>query len=118
MAKKKVTKSKQPTFEESLAQLEEIVANLEGGKLELAESLEQYENGVKHLKVCYGLLTEAERRIELVSEVDASGRAQTQPFEDAGDESLDKKSAARSRRRSSKSNQSASREVDDGSSLF
>ena len=102
MAKKKVAKTKKPTFEESLAQLEEIVANLEGGKLGLADSLQQYEQGVKHLNACYGQLTEAERKIELVNDVDPSGKARTQPFEDQEGESLEEKSSARSRRRSVK----------------
>ncbi|NOY40312.1 MAG: exodeoxyribonuclease VII small subunit [Planctomycetes bacterium] len=118
MAKKKVAKPKPPAFEDSLAQLEEIVANLEGGKLGLADSLEQYEHGVKHLNACYGLLTEAERRIELVSDIDPTGQARTKPFDDTEGESLEEKSSARSRRRSVKGGRSASREVDDTSSLF
>jgi len=119
MAKKKVAKkSKAPSFEESLVQLEEIVASLEGGQLGLADSLEQYEHGVKHLNACYGQLTEAERRIELVSDVDPTGQARTTPFDDGGDETLEEKSSSRSRRRSVKGGRSASREVDEGSSLF
>lgn len=80
MAKKKVAKSKKPTFEQSLAELESIVAKLEGGQLGLADSLEEYEQGVKHLKSCYNQLTAAERRIELVSKVDASGTPRQSPL--------------------------------------
>ncbi len=119
MAKKKSAKSKQPTFEESLAKLESIVAKLEGGQLGLAESLEEYESGVKHLKSCYQQLSAAERRIELVSKVDADGEPQTEPFDDESSVSLDEKGAARSRRRSApKAKRRASSDVDDGSSLF
>ena len=119
MAKKKKTaKSKQPKFEESLQELETIVAKLEGGKLGLAESLEQYEHGVQHLKACYHLLTEAERRIELVSDLDASGRPRAKPFADFTGESLEAKTSARSNRRSVKKSRKRSGDVDDESSLF
>ena len=123
MAKKKVAKSKQPSFEQSLAELESIVAKLEGGKLGLDESLQQYEQGVKHLKSCYGLLTAAERRIELVSGMDEEGRPRTEPFEDGDDATLEQKGASRSRRRSAAQKgagrgRKSSSDVDDGSSLF
>ncbi len=101
MAKKKTTRTKETSFERSLQELEAIVGKLEDGKLGLAESLEQYEQGVRHLKACYQLLSEAEQRIALVSGLDASD-----------DESLVAKGSARSRRRTAKG------EVDDGSSLF
>jgi len=118
MAKKKTTKTKETNFEESLEELEAIVAKLEGGKLGLAESLEHYEHGVHHLKACYHQLNEAERRIELVTDLDASGRARTKPFEEPGEESLDEKISARSRRRSVKKDRKGNSDVDDGSSLF
>ena len=121
---KKSVKSKRPTFEQSLAELETIVAKLEGGQLGLAESLEEYELGVKHLKSCYQQLTAAERRIELVSQVDDAGKPQTEPFDDESSASLDEKGAARSRRPSSrkssatKTKRRTSSEVDDNTSLF
>ncbi len=123
MAKKKKVETKQPSFEQGLAELEAVVAKLEGGQLDLDASLEQYEQGVRHLKSCYRLLNEAERRIELVAGVDAQGRATTTPFEDVEDESLTEKSASRSRRRSateksSRQPRKSDSDVDDGSSLF
>ncbi len=118
MAKKKAAKTTETNFEQSLEELETIVAKLEGGKLGLAESLDHYEHGVQHLKACYHQLNEAERRIELVSDLDASGRPQTQPFEESGDESLVEKSSARSSRRSVKKSSKTSSDVDDSSSLF
>ena len=118
MAKKKVAADEQAlTFEESLAQLEQIVAKLEGGKLGLSESLGAYEQGVQRLNACYKMLEHAERRIELVQSVDTSGRARTAPLEDAEDEDLAEKSASRSRRRSAGSNSSRD-PADDGASLF
>ncbi len=120
MAKKKAV-AKTPTFEQSLEQLEEIVAKLEGGDLPLSESLEQYEQGTQHLKACHKMLSQAERRIELVAGVDASGQPRTEPFCDADDvenESLTTKGASRSRRRSTKTRSKPQDEVDDSSSLF
>ena len=45
-----------PSFEQALASLEQIVHDLEEGRLGLAESLARYEEGVKLLKQCHGLL--------------------------------------------------------------
>lgn len=123
MAKKKIAKNKsksdQPPFEESLAELEGIVAKLEGGQLGLAESLEEYEQGVKHLKSCYQQLSSAEQRIELVSRVDASGQPETEAFDAESSASLDEKGGARTRRRSApKAKRRPSSEVDDTTSLF
>ena len=123
MAKKKIAKSKQPTFEQSLDELETIVARLEGGQLGLAESLREYEHGVKHLKSCYDQLSTAERRIELVSRVDAAGNPKIDAFDDEDSASLDEKGATRSRRRNAKAGAPTAKrrsnsEVDDDSSLF
>ena len=73
---------RKPSFEESLEQLEAIVRRLEDGQLPLAESRDQYEQGVRHLKACYTLLEKAERRIELLSGTDDQGRPVTEPFDD------------------------------------
>jgi exodeoxyribonuclease VII small subunit len=88
-----------PTFEEALQQLETIVHALEEGRLGLGESLAHYENGVKLLKRCHGLLERAERRIELLSGVDAEGRGMTETLDDRS-LSLDEKAQSRGRRRS------------------
>jgi exodeoxyribonuclease VII small subunit len=110
-----------PTFEQALARLEKIVQRLEGGQLTLSESLAQYEHGVKCLQYCYRQLERAERKIELLSGVDAEGRVKSQPF-DESEMSLEEKQAARSRRRSGNAAPSESEardaEIDDGRSLF
>jgi exodeoxyribonuclease VII small subunit len=72
----------QPSFEQSLTRLEEIVHALEEGEIGLSESLERYEEGVKLLRQSYELLQKAERRIELLSGVDADGNPITEPFDD------------------------------------
>ena len=72
--------SETPSFEAALASLEAIVHDLEDGDLGLAEALARYEQGIKHLRHCYDLLEQAERKIELLTGIDAEGRAKTAPF--------------------------------------
>jgi exodeoxyribonuclease VII small subunit len=69
----------EPTFEGSLKRLEEIVAELEGNKLALEQSLEIFEEGVKLVRLCAGRLDEAERRIELLL-ADKDGQLHVEPF--------------------------------------
>lgn len=54
------------TFEQSLAELEQIVGKLENGDLPLEESLELFEKGIKLSRECRERLTHAERRIEIL----------------------------------------------------
>ena len=90
----------QPTFEQALKRLEEIVHSLEEGDVGLNEALERYEEGVKLLRQSYDLLQRAERRIELLSGFDAEGNPITQPFDDTATFDKDEPSKHRSRRRS------------------
>ena len=104
MAKKKQAKKKSTSeplsFESSLAALEALVAKLESGELGLAVSLEHYEEAVKHLNACHQMLEQAERRIELLTGVDASGQPLTTAFEEGEAESLADKAERRGGRRS------------------
>lgn len=86
------------TFEESLAEVERIVRELESGQLKLGDSLRAYERGVRELRVCHEHLERVERRIELLVGFDDQGRPVTEPFE-ADSLTLEEKQAARSRRR-------------------
>ena len=83
-----------------MAELEKIVRALEDGQLALAESLEQYETGVRLLKQCYGLLDKAQRRIEQLVGVDAAGKPIVEPFDDSATAEADSPGETRSRRRS------------------
>jgi len=83
MPKKEAAESTEsPTFEQSLERLEAIVRRLEEGELGLDEALKQYEEGVGLLRRSYELLKQAERRIELLSGVDAEGNPIAEPFDD------------------------------------
>jgi exodeoxyribonuclease VII small subunit len=126
MAKKKPTEadSDAPSFEDSLAELESIVSELESGKLGLSDALARYEEGVKHLKSCHHLLGRVERKIEILSGMDAEGNAITEPFEEREHASLEEKAAARGRRRTSDSSAPAGKrkltdvDIDDVNRLF
>jgi exodeoxyribonuclease VII small subunit len=72
----------QPTFEESLCRLQELVDQLEDGKLTLAQSLAAYEEGIKHLQVCHAALTETERKIEVLSGFNSAGEPIKKAFDD------------------------------------
>ncbi len=126
MAKKKSTDREDDpaSFEESLDELEKVVVELESGKLGLSDALARYEHGVKHLKSCQKLLQRAERRIEILSGVDADGNPITQPYDDTESESLEEKAAGRGQRRTSSTRASGGKggpvasEIDDDGRLF
>jgi exodeoxyribonuclease VII small subunit len=69
------------SFEESLADLEEIVAKLESGDLPLEESLQLFEEGVRLSRTCRERVTQAERRIEVLMR-DNNGDLTTRDLED------------------------------------
>jgi exodeoxyribonuclease VII small subunit len=71
----------EPSFEDSLIELENVVHDLEDGRLGLTESLGRYEEGVKHLKRCYQLLEQAEQKIGLLTGVNDDGSACSEPFD-------------------------------------
>ena len=126
MAKKKPTARDEcaASFEESLEELEKIVAELESGKLGLSDALARYEQGVKHLKSCQQLLEQAERKIELLSGVDADGNPITEPFDETGIDTLEAKAAARGQRRTTVAKSSSVKitvrgdDIDDPGRLF
>lgn len=88
-------------LEEALGRLEAIVRVLEEGQPSLDESLAQYEEGVRLLRHCYQLLEKAERRIEMLSGVDAQGNPIVQPFDDRP-LSLEEKAQSRDLRRTAR----------------
>lgn len=109
-----------PCFEDALAALETIVHQLEEGELGLAEALDRYEQGVKHLKHCYALLKQAERKIELLTGVTEDGTPLTQPFAEASEPLGESAGRKRTRRAKSpaesierRSNSGESGDIDD-----
>lgn len=57
---------KELTFEQAIAELQEVVEKLEAGKVALEESLTLYERGVELVKICNARLDLAEQRISTV----------------------------------------------------
>lgn len=54
------------TFEENMAELEEIAAKLENGDVTLDESLKLFERGIKLSKACQKKLEEAEKKVKIL----------------------------------------------------
>jgi len=88
-----VKKTDEPTFEQALQQLEQVVQKLEKGELPLEESLALYEDGIRLSRLCHGKLEEAEGRIETLLKdargepaLDADGRPKTAPLAPPEDE--------------------------------
>ena len=71
---------KPASFEESLAQLETIMSELESGELPLDKMMERYEKGVAALQLCRKVLDRAEKKIELLVKTN-DGEHKTKPFE-------------------------------------
>lgn len=65
--------SKDISFEDSIFRLEEIVGQLEGGKMDLQTSLRQYEEGISLLRNCQSILENARQKIEIIKNWDANG---------------------------------------------
>ena len=74
--------SDMPTYEEAIARLEGIVRKLQDGKTDLETALSQYEEGVRLLRHCHGLLEGAQRRIETLRSLDANGMPVTSVVEE------------------------------------
>jgi len=82
-----VSDVKEPSFEDALQQLEQIVQKLEKGELPLEESLKLYEEGIRLSRLCHGKLEEAEGKIEMLMKdargealLDKDGRPKTKPL--------------------------------------
>ena len=82
MAKK--IQSPPKTFEEGLNELETILAEIEAGEVGLEESLVKYERGTFLIQHCRGVLTAAEKQVELLSKM-PDGSLQAQPVNDDAD---------------------------------
>lgn len=68
-------------FEEALGKLEDIVRALESGDLPLEESLTNYEEGVKLIRLCQKKLGEAKKKIEILVKT-KDGKIKLEPFEE------------------------------------
>jgi exodeoxyribonuclease VII small subunit len=126
--KRSKSKSSEPvSFEQSLEQLRQIVAQLENGNLSLSQSLEQYELGVANLKQCYAALNAAQRKIEMLVDLDEQGNLITTSFDNTASTQLAEGSRRKSRSRppveeveqdDDEADDEEDEEMDDPNSLF
>ena len=77
MAKRNLTPPK--NFEDGLQELEQILADIEGGELGLEDSLAKYERGNFLIQHCRAVLNAAEKQIELLSK-SPDGGLQSEPM--------------------------------------
>ena len=66
-------------FEDALARLETIVAELERGDLPLNDSLKMFEEGIKLSKTCLKMLDDAERKVEIMVQ-DKDGKKRVEAY--------------------------------------
>lgn len=71
-------------FEDGMAQLETLVAQLEAGEMALEEALRAFESGVGLVRALNDQLTQAEQRVEILTR-GQDGRPRPRP---AGDDEL------------------------------
>jgi exodeoxyribonuclease VII small subunit len=66
------------SFEDALAELEQIVRRLEAGQVKLDEAIQSYERGALLKQHCERKLNEAQQRVERIV-VTADGAISTEP---------------------------------------
>ena len=74
-----MSKENNGNFEESMKKLEDIFIELENGNLNLDESVNKFEEGMKIAKQCNKILEEAEKKITILLEND--GELEEENFE-------------------------------------
>jgi exodeoxyribonuclease VII small subunit len=75
------TKETKMSFEEAMAGLEEIIRQLEGGKVKLEDAVLAYEKGARLRKICEDKLADAKMKIEKVAFADDGKPEKLESFE-------------------------------------
>ena len=76
----KIDQEQEPSFEATLAELENLVRQMESGEMGLDAMVDAFERGQKLVKRCTARLNEVEKRIELLVRGD-DGEAATLPLD-------------------------------------
>ena len=79
-------------FEGAMDRLEEIVEQMESGKMMLEELIGRYEEGMKLVKTCQERLANAEQKIEIITR-NSAGKAVVKEFEPAQEAAPPEKAA-------------------------
>lgn len=69
------------SFEDALAQLENIVRELEAGRIKLDDAVDSYEKAIKLKQFCENKLKSAQLKIEKI-EITKDGEIKTSKFEE------------------------------------
>lgn len=73
------------SFEQQLAELEQIVEQLESGDLELAESMQKFKRGVELSQACRSMLDEAQQTVEEITADSGSDSEDLTPPDETSD---------------------------------
>ena len=68
-----MARKKEQTFEEALSQLEQLVSEIEGGEMPLADLMAKYSEGIKLSDFCVKSLKRAEETMDLLVTETADG---------------------------------------------
>jgi exodeoxyribonuclease VII small subunit len=79
-AQKSDAKDNLPDFEQSLTELEALVAKLEQGDVPLEEALKTFERGVALTRQCQTALRTAQQKVEIL--LSRNGEETVEPFSD------------------------------------
>jgi exodeoxyribonuclease VII small subunit len=71
-----------PSFEKALEALQQTVKRLESGELTLEQALKHFEDGVRMARSCQEYLSDAEKKVEILTRISADGTPQTEPFKE------------------------------------
>jgi exodeoxyribonuclease VII small subunit len=74
-----MTARKNINLEKSLAELEELVEELESGDLPLEKAMQKFEDGIKLTRNCQAALKEAEQKVEIL--LKSAGGEQLEEFD-------------------------------------
>src|SRR5436309_5386068 len=80
-------------FESAMERLEEIVEQMESGKLPLEDLIVRYEEGMKLVKICQQRLANAEQKIEIITR-NSAGKPVIKEFEPAQEPASPEKAPA------------------------
>ena len=87
MKSKPQRENKLPDFEQSLFELEALVAKLEQGDVPLEDALKTFERGVALTRQCQTALRTAQQKVEVL--LTRNGEETLSPFADDGDDDED-----------------------------
>lgn len=72
------------SFEEALSELENIVRELEGGRIKLDDAVKAYDKAIKLKQYCAEKLKEATLKVEKI-EIDKNGNLKTSPLDEVNE---------------------------------